>query len=42
MVDAFVDEILVENSGSIHIKLRYDDMLKELVDLAKAKEAGDD
>lgn len=42
MVDAFVDEILVEKNGSIHIKLRYDDMLKELVDLSKAKEAGND
>ena len=42
MVDAFVDAILVEHDGNINIKLRYDDMLKELVKLAKDKEAGDD
>ena len=42
MVDAFVDAILVEQDGNLSIKLRYDDMLKELVKLAKDKEAGDD
>lgn len=42
MVDAFVEEILIEKDGSINIHLKYDDMLKDLVDLAKAKEAGDD
>ena len=42
MVDAFVDAILVEQDGNLNIKLRYDDMLKELVKLAKDKEAGDD
>ena len=42
MVDAFVDEILVEKDGNLNIRLRYDDMLKELVRFAKNKEAGDD
>ena len=42
MVDAFVDSILVEKDGDLDIKLRYDDMLKELVRFAKDMEAGDD
>lgn len=42
MVDAFVDSILVEHNGNLHIKLRYDDMLEELVRFARKKEAGDD
>ena len=42
MVDAFVDIILVETDGKLHIRLQYDDMLKELVEFARAKEAGND
>lgn len=42
MVDAFVDTILVEKDGSLNIRLRYDDMLVDLVRFAKEKEAGDD
>ena len=42
MVDAFVDAILVEEDGNLNIKLKYDDMLIELVNFAKEKEAGND
>ena len=42
MVDAFIDTIYVKKDGSPHIKLKYEDMLIDLVKLAKEKEAGDD
>ena len=42
MVDAFVEAILVEQDGNLNIKLKYDDMLINLVKLAKGKEAGND
>ena len=42
MVDAFVEAILVEEDGNLNIELKYDDMLIDLVKLAKEKEAGND
>ena len=42
MVEAFVDVIYVHMDGSLKIRLRYEDMLKELVDYAKLREAEDD
>ncbi len=42
MVDAFVEEISVEQDGNLNIRLKYDDMLINLVKLAKEKEAGND
>ena len=42
MVDAFVEAILVEQDGNLNIKLKYDDMLINLVKLVKEKEAGND
>ena len=42
MVDAFVEAISVEQDGNLNIKLKYDDMLINLVKLAKEKEAGND
>ena len=42
MVDAFVEVILVEADGKLNVKLIFDEMLIELVNFVKEKEAGND
>ena len=39
MVDAFVDRIIVHSNSEIEVRLIYDDMLKELLEISAEVEA---